>query len=277
MKENEFYDEEIDEAFEDEEKPHNEKDKKQKVKTKKSKKSSTKIKKSKPKTKVEKQIIYRDGKKRGHPIIIFLLILIIILLVGVIGYLVYENYYKGKDETKVPNNTNEVKENVNILSESKALKLGNNLYEKAYKNGLALNGYNIDGGLLKYVEVKITDEEFIEEVKDKGVLNGEDNIVYKVTNFDKAIKDIYTENYISSVIDNSPALYKYNDEYYLINVGKVSDDVYKDTSLTIKINKENEITFETVSSFESGKTIIKTFKIAKEDSGWKVAEFSYPE
>lgn len=272
MNEEEFSEEPLEENENERKEPKN----KTKVKVKKIKKTNTRVKKEKPKTKIEKQIVYRN-EKSGHPIIIFLMFLIIVCLSG---YIVYDKVYKkdkpDKDTPVTLENTKEAR----TLSNEKALKLGNTLYKIAYENGLVFNGYSLDSGLIKYEKVEINDSKFIEDNQNADILNGGDEndstYVYHVTNFDKAITDIYTENYIDTVIKSLSAFREYKGEYYLVNAGKDVPYVYKDTTLTIASNLENEITFNALSTFEDGTEVFKTFKIVKENEEWKVDLFVMP-
>lgn len=241
MNEEELYDE-LDEEEVDENKQE------KKPKTKKSKKTKKKkVKKVYKKRKPKKEIVYRD---KGHPFITFILILIIIALALALAYVVYDNYYKKEEPVINETNNNQTTEEETSISESRALSIGNGLYNKV------LNLYMGKGFTF--------DNEDTNECEEKNCT--------LITNYNEVLDFVFTENGKKAFEKNNQAIKKIDDKYYYID--GVSSNDKTNTELEIKNTDDNKMVFDVITTNED-KTEKKEFVIVKVNDNWLVEKFIY--
>ena len=275
MDEEEFFEEEeIEEAIENEkekaakEKNNKNKDKKNKTKSKTITKNKTKVRKEKPKKNKDKknkqrEIIYRD---KGHPFLTFLLVLIIMCLLGVVGYLVYENYYKEKEEIPTEKINDEIKEETpkKEMSKEDALLLGTNLYNGAYElyNGRANFSLNTE---------------------DSTDCDGE--MCSLITNFDNVTNNIFTESAKKEFERNAKTIRKIDGKFYYLDNFELNPNSYIETNFEVSKITEDKVTFKAISDYcisdentncQNKESETKKFVIVKENNKWLVDEFINP-
>lgn len=278
MDEEEFFEEEeIEEAILNEkektlekEKNNKNKDKKNKSKNKIVTKNKTKVKKEKIKDKnrnkknKQREIIYRD---KGHPILTFFLVLIIMCLLCAVGYLVYENYYKEKEETNAVETNVDKKETPKEkeqMSEEEALMLGTNLYNSAYElyNGRANFSLNTE-----------------------DTVSCDEETCSLISNFDSVTNNIFTESAKKEFERNAKTIRKIDGKFYYIDNFSLDPNSYIETNFEISKINDDKITFKAISDYcvsdektncQNKENETKRFVIVKENNKWLVDEFVNP-
>ncbi len=267
MDEEEFFEEEeIEEAILNEKEKNN---KNKKSKTKKVTKNKTKIKKEKTKKdknkkNKQKEIVYRD---KGHPFLTFFLVIIIMILLGAVGYLVYENYYKEKEETvKEETNINKEKpKEKEEMNAADALLLGTDLYNSSYEIYNGRSNFSLNS--------------------EESITCDDEKLCSLISNFDSVVNNIFTESGKKEFERNAKTIRKIDGKFYYIDSFELNPNSYIETNLEVTKIRDDQITFKAISDYcISNETIscqnkeseTKRFVIVKENNKWFVDEFVNP-